>query len=166
MADSAPNPASADEPSSSGVGKRVLVLNGSNLNLLGRREPGIYGTATLDEVMADLTKLADRYGCELTSVQSNHEGVLVEAVHDAMDWADGILINPAGFTTTSVSLRDAILGVKLPTVELHLSNTHAREEFRHTSMLAPVCVGTVAGFGSASYRMALIGLLDHLGVET
>lgn len=155
MVDSAPDDDVTDVTS-------VLVLNGPNLNLLGRREPEIYGSASLDDIMADLAQLAGQSGCRIRHVQANSEGALVDAIHDAMGWADGLLINPAGYTTTSVALRDAILASELPAVELHLSNIHARERFRQRSMLAGVCVGTVAGFGPTSYRLALLGLLDHL----
>ncbi len=140
----------------------VLVLNGPNLNLLGRREPEIYGSSTLDDIIADLQEMAKASGCRVRHLQANSEGALVDAIQDAMGWADGVLINPAGYTTTSVALRDAVLASQLPTVELHLSNIHARERFRQRSMLAGVCVGTVAGFGPTSYRLALLGLLDHL----
>jgi 3-dehydroquinate dehydratase II len=142
--------------------QRILVLNGPNLNLLGTREPGIYGSTTLDDIMADLAEVAAAEDCEIRPVQSNGEGALVDAIQEAATWADGIVINAGAYTHTSVAIRDAIAGVGLPTVETHLSNVHAREEFRHHSHLAPVCVGVVAGFGSDSYRVALTGLLAHL----
>jgi len=142
--------------------RRILVLNGPNLNLLGSREPGIYGAATLDEIMSDLTKAAAADGNEITARQSNHEGELVETLHDAAGWADGVIINAGAYTHTSVAIRDAIAAIDVPVVETHLSNVHAREAFRHQSYLAPVCVGVVAGFGSDSYRVALTGLLAHL----
>lgn len=143
-------------------GTTVLVLNGPNLNLLGRREPEIYGSTTLDDIIEELERVAGNSGCRIRHVQANAEGAMIDAIHDAMAWADGMLVNPAGYTTTSVALRDAILASELPAVELHLSNIHARERFRQRSMLAGVCVGTVAGFGPASYRLALLGLVDHL----
>lgn len=150
-------------PDEDGIGvTSVLVLNGPNLNLLGRREPEVYGSTSLDDIVEELQRVAGRSECRIRHVQANAEGALIDAIHDAMGWADGIVINPAGYTTTSVALRDAILASELPAVELHLSNIHARERFRHHSMLAGVCVGTVAGFGATSYRLALLGLLDHL----
>ncbi len=142
--------------------RRILVLNGPNLNLLGSREPGIYGAATLDEIMTDLAKEAEADGNEITTRQSNHEGDLVDALHDAAGWADGVILNAGAYTHTSVAIRDAIAAIDVPVVETHLSNVHAREAFRHRSYMAPVCLGVVAGFGSDSYRVALTGLLAHL----
>ncbi len=142
--------------------RRILVLNGPNLNLLGTREPGVYGSTTLDDIIEALRAYAAANDCEIRAHQSNHEGELVDAIHEARGWADGIVVNAGAYTHTSVALRDAISAVALPTVETHLSNVHAREPFRHHSHLAPVCLGVVAGFGSDSYRVALAGLLAHL----
>ncbi len=141
---------------------RVLVVHGPNLNLLGRREPAIYGTTTLPEIEKQLAGRARELGVELRCVQSNHEGELVDRVQEASGWAHGILINPAAFTHTSVALRDALVAAGLPVVEVHLSNVHAREEFRRHSYVSPVAYGVVSGFGPASYRLGLEGLVAHL----
>jgi len=144
------------------TGYKILVLHGPNLNLLGRREPETYGHVTLDEINAALSEAAQARGAQLRMLQSNHEGALVDALHEALGWADGVLINPAAYTHTSVALRDAIVAVELPTVEVHLSNVYAREPFRHSSLIAPVCIGQVSGFGWRSYLLGLTGLLDYL----
>jgi 3-dehydroquinate dehydratase-2 len=144
----------------------ILVLHGPNLNLLGQREPGIYGATTLGEINERLDARAAARGVELRIVQSNHEGVLIDAIHEALGREEGILINPAGYTHTSVALRDAIAASGLPTVEVHLSNVHAREPFRHTSLTAPACLGQISGFGWRSYLLGLDGLVDYLSVVT
>ncbi len=141
---------------------QILVLNGPNLNMLGTREPEVYGADTLDDILADLRLLAADRDAELRDVQSNSEGALVDALHNARSWADGVVFNPGAYTHTSIALRDAISSIELPVVETHLSNVHAREEFRHTSMLSAVCLGVVGGFGRHSYALALEGIIRHL----
>ena len=142
--------------------RSLLVLHGPNLNLLGRREPAIYGTTTLAEINRDLARTAATVGYTVRARQSNHEGDLIDWVQQAPGNSVGVLLNPGGLTHTSVALRDAIAAIDLPVVEVHLSNPDAREEFRRTSLIAPVCLGRVCGFGAASYRGALLLLVDHL----
>ena len=142
---------------------KVLVIHGPNLNMLGVREPAVYGVTTLAQINARLQEMAARESVELRIVQSNHEGVLVDAIQEAVGWADGIVINAAAYTHTSVALRDVLSAVKLPAVEVHLSNIHAREPFRHTSLLAPVCSGQICGFGWRSYLLGLEAVLGVIG---
>ena len=141
---------------------KILVLHGPNLNMLGSREPGVYGTLTLAEIDEAVEKLAEQLGIEVTIIQSNAEGALIEAIQEAGACYDGILINPAAFTHTSIAIRDAIAAVGLPTVEVHLSNIHAREKFRTRSYIAPVAIGQVSGFGPDSYLLGLRAIFNHI----
>ncbi len=138
----------------------VLLIHGPNLNLLGERDPRVYGRSTLLDIEADVAAVANRRGAAVIAFQSNSEGALIDFLHGHRKRAAGVIINPGGLTHTSVSLRDALEAVRLPTVEVHLSNTHAREPFRHRSLIAPVCVGHVSGLGRTGYRLAAELLLD------
>jgi 3-dehydroquinate dehydratase II len=136
----------------------ILVLHGPNLNLLGEREPDVYGSMTLEEINRRLGETGKELGLEVHSYQSNSEGDLIDALHGAREWAKGIVFNPGGYTHTSVALRDAVAAIGIPVIEVHLSNIQRREEFRQSSLIAPVCAGTIAGFGWRSYYLALHAL--------
>ncbi|WP_274365359.1 type II 3-dehydroquinate dehydratase [Paenibacillus thermotolerans] len=141
--------------------KSVLVLNGPNLNTLGWREKNVYGTVTLDEIEANMKRLAEQLGLSVRFFQSNYEGALIEEIHGARGTADGIIMNPAAFTHYSIAIRDALAAVELPTIEVHLSNVYKREPFRHVSVTAPVSLGVIAGLGAVGYELALRALAAH-----
>jgi len=141
---------------------KILVINGPNLNLLGKREPGIYGSQTLELINSTLSEYASGLGVALSFFQSNSEGEIVDAIQGAAEEYAGIIINPAAYTHTSVAIRDAISAVAIPAVEVHLSNVYSREEFRHKSLIAPVVLGQIAGFGPLGYKLALKGLIGFL----
>lgn len=141
----------------------ILLVNGPNLNMLGKREPEVYGSQTLDDIVGHLEKIMlDEFGGSLAHVQSNHEGDIIDAIHQAMGVHDGIIINPGAFTHYSYAIRDALSSVVLPTIEIHMSNVHAREEFRHHSVIAPVVIGQIVGLGADGYEWALRALVRKI----
>lgn len=140
--------------------KSILLLHGPNLNLLGTREPDVYGSLSLDDINARIQSTGSEIGIEVRYLQSNHEGALIDALHDARNWASGVLFNPGGYTHTSIALRDAITAIGIPVVEVHLSNVYAREEFRHKSLISAVCKGKISGFGWHSYWLGLMALKE------
>jgi 3-dehydroquinate dehydratase-2 len=140
---------------------KLLLINGPNLNLLGTREPGIYGNTTLKDIEDQVTKFANENGMELSTFQSNHEGHIIDAIHDARTKYSGIIFNPGAFTHYSYAIRDAIASVDVPVIEVHISNVHKREEFRHTSVLAPVCEGQIVGLGTTGYKLAVIAFKER-----
>ena len=141
---------------------KFMILHGPNLNMLGKREPAVYGNQTLDDINASLAELASELGCELSLFLSNSEGELIDAIHKSAEMSHGILINPAAYTQTSIAIRDALSAVGLPVVEVHLSNIHRRETFRHISMVAPVAIGQISGFGRDSYLLGLRALFNYV----
>lgn len=141
---------------------KLLILNGPNLNLLGKRQPEVYGTTTLSDIEAMCRAHAAEIGCELSFAQSNSEGALVDAIHEAGETQDGVVLNAGAYTHTSIALMDAISSAQVPVVELHLSNIHAREPFRHKSYIAPVAIGQICGFGAPGYTLAMDALKSHL----
>ena len=142
----------------------ILLIHGPNLHLLGQRQPEIYGSQTLADIDQHLMEVATQRNVNLKIFQSNHEGEIVTTIGQHIDWADGILINPAAYTHTSVAIRDALATIGLPVIELHLSNVHGRESFRHHSYIAPIAMGTIAGFGACSYDLAIEAMIQHLNV--
>ena len=141
---------------------KILILHGPNLNLLGTREPEIYGSMTIEDINQKLIELGKELGAEIKCSHSNHEGALIDALHDARTWANGVVFNPGGYTHTSIALRDAITAIEIPVIEVHLSNVYAREEFRHTSLISAVCKGKVLGLGWRSYTLGLRALIETL----
>jgi len=145
---------------------KILVLHGPNLNLLGTREPEVYGSMSFDDINNKVMELGKELGAEIKCLQSNHEGALIDALHDARTWANGVVFNPGAYTHTSIALRDAISAIQLPVIEVHLSNVYAREEFRHVSMISAVCKGKITGFGWRSYLLGLRAVVDAVNDRT
>ena len=141
---------------------KILIINGVNMNMLGIREPDKYGTTTLKELEKVLYSYSFELGVDIETFQSNHEGEIVEKIQSAYGCVDGIIINPAAYTHTSVAIRDAISAVNIPTVEIHMTNIHSREDFRHNSLIAPVCIAQISGFGTESYKLGLKGIIEFL----
>jgi 3-dehydroquinate dehydratase-2 len=141
--------------------KKILILHGPNLNLLGLREPEVYGKLTLNDINQRLVSLGEEIGVEIRTSQANGEGELIDALHEASEWADGVVFNPGAYTHTSFVLRDAVSAIDLPVVEVHISNVDAREAFRHKSLIAPACVGRISGFGWQSYTLAIRALVEN-----
>ncbi|HAC62621.1 MAG TPA: type II 3-dehydroquinate dehydratase [Cyanothece sp. UBA12306] len=140
----------------------ILVLHGPNLNLLGMREPDIYGSLTLEDINDLLRNEAENLGVSVSTLQSNHEGILIDSIHNALGTYQGILINAGAYTHTSIAIRDALSGIKVPTVEVHLSNIYRRDDFRHNSYIAPIAIGQISGFGAQSYCLGLKALVNYL----
>ncbi|HHY73078.1 MAG TPA: type II 3-dehydroquinate dehydratase [Bacillus bacterium] len=141
---------------------KLLLINGPNLNLLGLREPEIYGRTTLKDIEEQISQFASRHGFEMSCFQSNHEGCIIDAIHDARNKFAGIVFNPGAFTHYSYAIRDAIASIDVPVIEVHISNVHKREEFRHTSVIAPVCEGQIVGLGITGYKLAVIAFKEKL----
>ncbi len=138
----------------------ILIINGPNLNLLGKREPGVYGSDSMSDIQSEIVSLAKELGVDVEFYQSNHEGGIIDVLHNAMDESDGVILNAGAYTHYSYAIRDAIAAIRIPVIEVHISNIHAREEFRHTSVIAPVCKGSIAGFGKNGYLLALRALVE------
>ena len=145
---------------------KVLIIHGPNLNMLGKRETDIYGKSTLDEINADLIKTGENAGLSVEAFQSNHEGAIVEKIQQAVDGYSGLIINPAAFTHTSIAIRDALLLLDIPIIELHISNIYRREPFRHTSMISDIATAIIAGFGASGYTMALEAIIRMIRSDT
>lgn len=144
----------------------ILIINGPNLNLLGKREPGIYGNDSLEVIQKEILEKSKELGVDVDFFQSNHEGAIIDALHEAMDSYDAVVLNAGAFTHYSYAIRDAIAAIRIPVVEVHISNVNSRDEFRHKSVIAPVCLGTIAGFGKNSYILGLIAAADEVAARS